>query len=70
MHRSRSISDISSFSTVSVLSFDPSSERALCVEELQLNSGFMQTCPPIIWMGKINCGQVEIFIGKKFTGKK
>ena len=31
-HRSRSISDVSSFSTVSVLSFDPIRVMALCVE--------------------------------------
>ena len=35
-HRSHSISDVSSFSTVSVLSFDPIRVRALCVEEPQL----------------------------------
>ena len=33
MHRSRSILVVSTFSTVSVLSFDPSRVRALCVEE-------------------------------------
>ena len=32
-HRSRSISDVSTFSTVSVFSFDPIRVRALCVEE-------------------------------------
>ena len=32
-HISRSISDVSSFSIVSVLSFDPIRVRALCVEE-------------------------------------
>ena len=32
-HRSCSISDVSSFSTVSVLSFDPVRMKALCVEE-------------------------------------
>ena len=36
MHRSRSISDIPSFSKVSVLSFDPIHVRALCVELSQL----------------------------------
>ena len=35
-HRCRSISDVLSFSTVSVVSFDPIRVRALCVEEPQL----------------------------------
>ena len=35
-HRSRSISDVSSLSTVSVLRFDPIRLRAPCVEESQL----------------------------------
>ena len=42
-HRSRSISDVLSFSTVSVLGFDPIRVRALYVEEPQLrciSSGF------------------------------
>ena len=45
--RSRSILDVSSLSTVSVLSFDPIRVRALCVEELQLgwiSSGYTLTC--------------------------
>ena len=36
MHRSHSISDVLSFSMVSVLSFDPIGVRALCGEESQL----------------------------------
>ena len=36
VHRFRSISDVSSFSTVSVLSFDPILVRALCVGEPRL----------------------------------
>ena len=35
-HRSRSISDVSSFSTVSVLSFYPIRVRALCVKQPQV----------------------------------
>ncbi len=43
-HRSRSISDVSSFSTVSVLSFEPIRMRALCVEERRLEySGYAMT---------------------------
>ena len=36
MHSSRSILDVSSFGTVSVLSFNPIRIRALCIEEPQL----------------------------------
>ena len=52
-HISRSISDVSSFSTVSVLSFDPILKRALCVEVPQfgcISSGSA--------MGKIVQGQL------------
>ena len=46
-HKSRSISDVSSFSTIAVLSFGPIRLRALCVEVPQPGWGILKGGPQL-----------------------
>ena len=58
-HRSRSISDVSSFSTESALSFDLIRVRAQCVEEPQ--PGYILALP--LWWSHTN----RFFVGNRIV---